>query len=92
MYSAVKRNGIPLYKLARQGHTSFEPLERTVIIKKLSLVEFASPDVTLLAECSKGTYIRTLCHDIGQKLGTGAAMSFLLRTRVGSFNLQDSLP
>ena len=90
MYSAVKMGGVPLYKLARQGKTA-EPIERKVIINKLRLLEFYTPELTLLVECSKGTYIRTLCHDIGQSLSTGGIMSFLLRTRVGSFDLQDSL-
>ena len=90
MYSAVKKGGVPLYKLARQGKTA-EPILRQVSIDSLTLLEFQSPELALLVDCSKGTYIRTLCHDIGHALGTGAVMSFLLRTRVGSFHLEDSL-
>ncbi len=90
MYSAVKIGGVPLYKLARQGKTA-EQVERNVIIYNLSLLEYRPPEVTMLVKCSKGTYIRTLCHDIGQRLGTGGMMSFLLRTRVGLFDLENSV-
>lgn len=90
MYSAVKVEGEPLYKKARRGET-VQPLSRQVIIYDLRLIEFVPPRAKLLIRCSRGTYIRTLCHDIGQQLGVGGHMSFLLRTRVGGFNLRESL-
>jgi len=90
MYSAVKIEGIPLYKLARQGKSA-RPVQRKVIISELRLLEYSPPEAALLIKCSKGTYVRTLCHDIGQSLGTGGIMSFLLRTKAGSFHLYDSM-
>ena len=90
MYSAVKIDGVPLYRRARRGEI-VEREARAVLIRELALLEYNPPHVTLLVNCSKGTYIRTLCHDIGQRLGVGAYMSFLLRTRVGDFMLDDSL-
>lgn len=89
-YSAVKRNGVPLYKLARQGK-EVEAIPRQVQINNLRIIAFKAPVLSLLVECSKGTYIRALCHDLGQELGLGAHMSFLLRTRVGDFRLENSL-
>ena len=90
MYSAVKIDGVPLYRRARRGET-VERQARKVHIKKIVPVEYDLPHLTLLVVCSQGTYIRTLCHDIGQRLGAGAYMSFLLRTRVGGFLIDDSL-
>lgn len=89
-YSAVKVKGVPLYKKARQGE-EIEPITREVVIWKLSLIDYLNPRVTLLIKCSKGTYIRTLCHDLGKALKVGGHMSFLLRTQVGDFLLKDSL-
>lgn len=89
-YSAVKKNGVPLYKLARQGIET-PSITRQVLINDIKVISFKAPVLSLLVECSKGTYIRTLCHDLGQKLACGAHMSFLLRTRVGDFKLDDSL-
>jgi len=90
MYSAVKIDGVPLYRRARRGET-VERKARTVIIKELRLLEYKMPHLTLLVNCSKGTYVRTLCHDIGKLLGVGGHLSFLLRTRVGGFMLDDSV-
>lgn len=90
MFSAVKKGGRPLYKLARMGKTvRREP--RRVNIYELELLEFALPYLTLRITCSKGTYIRVLAADIGSKLGCGAHLKALERTRVGKFRLQDSL-
>ena len=86
MYSAVKIKGVPLYVRARRGET-VERKARTVEIKRLELLEEQLPHLALLVNCSKGTYIRTLCHDIGQKLGVGACLTFLLRTRAGAYTL-----
>ena len=90
MYSAVKVNGKRLYELARQGKT-VERKEREITIHELEITKVALPLVTMRIRCSKGTYIRTLCHDLGQKLGTGAAMEHLLRTRVGQFHLDHAI-
>ena len=91
MYSAVKINGQPLYKLAREGVT-VERKARPIEI--LDIRYGGSPaenEYVLTVRCSKGTYIRTLCHDIGNLLGTGGCMEELTRTKVGRFELKDSL-
>ena len=91
MYSALKRNGIPLYRLAREGvEVTREP--RPVFIRRLELVALELPFITLEVECSKGTYIRTLCHDLGELLGPGAHMIALRRTRTGPFAEEESVP
>ena len=90
MYSAVKIGGKRLYQYARQGQT-VERAARKVTIHELEITSIDLPLVTMRVRCSKGTYIRTLCQDIGEKLGTGAAMEHLLRTRVGRFRLEDSI-
>lgn len=90
MYSAVKIGGKRLYQYARQGQT-VERAARKVWIHELEITSIELPLVTMRVRCSKGTYIRTLCQDIGDKLGTGAAMEHLLRTRVGQFRLEDSI-
>lgn len=89
MYSALKVRGKKLYELAREG-TQIERQPRRVIIRSIELLSMDLPDVKLRVTCSKGTYIRTLCDDIGEKLGCGAAMASLLRTRVGAFDLADA--
>ncbi|PKM87277.1 MAG: tRNA pseudouridine(55) synthase TruB [Firmicutes bacterium HGW-Firmicutes-12] len=88
-YSAVKVAGEPMYKKARRGE-SIEAIIREIYIYKLDLLEYLNNEVALHIHCSKGTYIRTLCSDLGDMLGVGGHMSFLVRTRVGSFKLQDS--
>lgn len=92
MYSALKVNGKKLYELAREGkeveRKARKVLIHELIIKKIDLEAF---EVTMEVTCSKGTYIRTLCHDIGEKLGCGACMKELKRTRVERFQLSDSL-
>ncbi len=90
MYSAKKNNGIPLYKLARNGIT----IERKPVSVHFYSIEFVSREenrVKFHVHCSSGTYIRTLCHDIGQVLGCGAHMSHLIRSRVGIFDLESSV-
>jgi len=91
MYSALKRNGVPLYRLARQG-IEVERSARQVNIFALELLHFAPPLVEISALCSKGTYIRTLCHDIGLRLGCGAHMTSLRRFRHGCFDLTQAVP
>ena len=92
MYSAVQKDGQRLYVLARQG-IEVEREKRPVTIFKCELVSFDenTQTGTLCVACSKGTYIRTLCHDIGEKLGCGGCMEALMRTRVGRFELKDSI-
>ena len=89
MYSAKKQGGKKLVDLARRGITVERPAHR-VEISDIRLEEIALPRVVMTVNCGKGTYIRTLCHDIGEKLGCGGAMEALLRTRVGSFRLEDA--
>jgi len=90
MYSALKVNGKRLYELARDGR-EVERQPRHVDITFIEIREIALPEVTFVVGCSKGTYIRTLCADIGEKLGCGAAMAYLKRTRVGKFRIEDSI-
>jgi len=90
MYSAIKHQGQPLYKLARAGIT-VERKKRTVVIHRLELITWRKPIVTVEVECSKGTYIRSLAHDLGEHLGCGAFLKSLVRTRCGIFNIEDSI-
>lgn len=87
MYSAIKVDGKRLYELARQGK-EVERKRRNITIHKLEILSMQIPEISLRVACSKGTYIRTLCHDIGEKLGCGAVMSHLERTRTGQFALE----
>ncbi|XUW99441.1 MAG: tRNA pseudouridine(55) synthase TruB [Dehalogenimonas sp.] len=89
MFSALKRNGTPLYELARRGETvELEP--RTVTIHKIQLLDFNPPVVTIEVDCDSGTYIRSLARDLGQALGVGAYLKSLKRTRYGIFDIKDS--
>lgn len=90
MYSALKVNGKKLYELAREGKV-IERKARRVEILEIVIEEIKLPFVKMRVSCSKGTYIRTLCHDIGQDLGCGACMEYLLRSRVGEFELSDAI-
>ncbi len=85
MFSALKRDGVPLYRLARKGE-EVERQKRAISIHRIEFIDHCENDVVLDIECSKGTYIRTLCHDIGEKLGCGACMATLRRTASGFFN------
>lgn len=89
MYSALKVNGKKLYELAREGKT-IERKARRVRIYELEILEEALPRVRLRVRCSKGTYIRTLCDDIGADLGCYGCMEALLRTSVGPFALEEA--
>lgn len=90
MYSALKVNGKKLCDLAREGKT-VERKARPVVIHSIEIEEIALPRVKMKVFCSKGTYIRTLCQDIGEKLGCGACMETLLRTRVSEFRLEEAM-
>lgn len=92
MYSAIKINGKKLYELARKGR-EVERKPRPVTIHALELLDWpdAGEDFSLRVVCSKGTYVRTLCHDIGQALGCGGCMSSLRRVKAAGFTLADSV-
>ena len=90
MYSAVKVQGKKLYELARRG-VEIERKPREITIHSLKLEGMSEGDYILRVVCSKGTYIRTLCNDIGEKLGCGGCMSYLRRTGAGSFTLADTV-
>ena len=89
MYSALKVNGQKLCDLARAGKV-VERKSRRITIHSIEIEEICLPRVTMKVFCSRGTYIRTLCHDIGQKLGCGGAMEKLVRTRSGRFGLEEA--
>ena len=92
MYSAIKINGKKLYELARKGR-EVERHARPVTIHSLTLEEQTAPDeFTIRVKCSKGTYVRTLCHDIGAALGCGGCMSSLRRTMACGFDLSEAHP
>ena len=89
MYSAVKVKGKRLYELAREGKV-IERKARDVIIHNISLLNVTGSKILFDVDCSKGTYIRSLCMDFGQKIGIPAVMSFLIRTKVGPFLLSEA--
>jgi tRNA pseudouridine55 synthase len=91
MFSALKCDGQPLYARARAGEV-VERAARPVNIMTLELVAFASPQATITLRCSKGTYVRSLAHDLGRALGTGAHLTALRRTRSGPFTLAQAIP
>ena len=92
MYSAIKVDGKRLYELARQGK-EIERERRRVVINNISLLDYndKEQEFTVCVECGKGTYIRTLLHDIGESLGCGATMKSLVRTAVGGFGIDEAL-
>ncbi len=90
MYSAVKQDGRKLYELARAGKTVTRR-PREVTIHTLELVDWTPPTFTLELGCSAGTYVRSLAHDLGEALGTGAYLAALTRTASGAFRLQDAV-
>nr|WP_242029273.1 tRNA pseudouridine(55) synthase TruB [Desulfuromonas acetoxidans] len=85
MFSALKKDGVPLYRLARKG-VEIERQKRSISIESLVVEAVEGDEITIVVACSKGTYIRTLCHDIGLELGCGACMTSLRRTRSGAFD------
>ncbi|OHE84697.1 MAG: tRNA pseudouridine(55) synthase TruB [Verrucomicrobia bacterium RIFCSPLOWO2_12_FULL_64_8] len=91
MFSAIKVGGVPLYKKARQGE-EVEREPRFIRVSSFELTRFASPLVDFRLQCSKGTYVRTLGHDLGQKLGCGAHLAALRRTATDRFRIGEALP
>ena len=90
MYSAVKVGGQPLYKKARKGQT-VERQAKTVVIHDLEIQHMAIPEVSFRVACSKGTYVRTICADIGDRLGVGGHLKWLQRRRVGPLHIDQAL-
>jgi tRNA pseudouridine55 synthase len=91
MHSAVKIDGVPLYKMARKGEEiAREP--RFIRVMAFELLTFTPPKLTFRLLCTKGTYVRTIAHDLGQKLGCGAHLSALRRTGSGKFDIAQCLP
>lgn len=91
MVSAIKVEGVPLYKLARKGQ-EVERKPRFVHVYRFAMTEWAPPRVTFDVLSTKGTYVRTLAHDVGQALGCGASLDALRRTQSGTFRVADALP
>ena len=91
MHSAIKIDGVPLYKMARKGE-EIEREPRFIRIASFDLNSFALPKFTFTLHCTKGTYVRTIAHDLGNKLGCGAHLSALRRTGSGKFNISQCLP
>ena len=91
MYSALKVNGQKLYELARKGR-EVERQPRPITIHRLECLEFSGRSARLLVRCSKGTYIRTLCKDIGEALGCGGCMAVLRRVQAGEYTIAEAVP
>lgn len=91
MYSAIKMNGRRLYKDARKGRDIERPM-REIEIKEFEMTSFSPPHIGFRVVCSKGTYIRSLANDIGEKLGCGAYLKELCRTKIGMFTVSNSIP
>lgn len=89
IFSAIKKDGVPLYKLARKGKKVEIP-ERRVVISSFELIKIDLPEVTFRVTCSKGTYIRSLVHDFGMALGSGAYLKALRRTAIGNYRVDDA--
>ncbi|MFQ8987578.1 MAG: tRNA pseudouridine(55) synthase TruB, partial [Intestinibacter sp.] len=92
VYSALKVNGQKMCDLARKGKAdSIDIKPRKVNIKKIEILNISNNKITFYVKCSKGTYVRSICHDIGEYLNCGGHMSFLLRTSSGKFNLDNAI-
>lgn len=91
MVSAIKKDGVPLYKLARKGQV-IEREARQVRVTGYQVTRIALPEIDFVVTCSKGFYVRTYAHDIGEKLGCGGHLSNLRRTRSGKFTLDRAVP
>ena len=87
MFSAKKIDGVPLYKMARKGKT-VEREPRVIRINELSLKKWSSPLGEFYMDCSKGTYVRTVFHDLGQNLGCGGHLTSLRRTKINNFSIE----
>jgi len=90
MYSALKKDGVPLYKLAREGQTIARKA-RTVTIDTFDITSIEMPIVHFLVNCTKGTYIRSLAHDLGSSLDNGGYLTSLVRTKIGVYDVKDAL-
>lgn len=90
VFSAVKKDGKRLYEYARKGQEVDIPLRR-VVITRFELTRIALPEVDFIVSCSKGTYIRSLAFDFGKSLGSGAYLSALKRTKIGSYNVNTAI-
>ncbi len=90
MFSAKKINGVPLYKLARKGK-EVEREPRFIRISKFELIDWQSPRAKFRLACSKGTYVRTVCHDLGKRIGCGATMTALRRTASDKFCVENAV-
>lgn len=91
MVSAIKIKGVPLYKLARKGQTVERP-PKLIHLYRFDLLDFTPPDVRFVVACTKGTYVRTLAHDIGEALGVGAHLTQLRRTHIGRLDIANAAP
>ena len=91
MVSALKKDGVPLYKLARQGQ-EVERTPRLIHIYDFKVTEFGMPESQIFVKCTKGTYVRTLCHDVGEKLGCGGILQSLRRLQSGKFSVENAIP
>ena len=91
MFSAKKIDGVPLYKMARKGKV-VEREPRFIRINELNLINWTAPTGSFFMSCSKGTYVRTVLHDLGNKIGCGGHMSALRRTQIDQFSIEDSKP
>jgi tRNA pseudouridine55 synthase len=89
-YSAIKQDGVPLHRRARRGE-EVQLQARPVTIYRIDVLEWRSPDLSLDVTCAPGTYIRSLAHDLGQRLGCGAHLAGLMRTRSGRFSLAEAI-
>lgn len=90
MFSAIKIDGVPLYKQARKGE-EVEREPRFIRVSSFDMTRFASPEIDFVLRCTKGTYVRTVAHDLGQKIGCGAHLSSLRRTATGKFTISQCL-
>jgi tRNA pseudouridine55 synthase len=90
MVSAVKIAGVPLYKMARKGQ-EIERKPRLIHIYSFQLLDFTLPRASFVLRCTKGTYVRTICHDIGERLGVGAHLEQLRRTESGGFTVAQAI-
>jgi len=90
MFSAKKKDGVPLYKLARKGKM-VEREPRFIRISSFTLDRWSAPDIEFTLSCSKGTYVRTVAHDLGEKLGCGGYLKELRRTDIERFKIEDSI-
>ena len=89
--AAIKKDGQPLYKLARKG-VEVERKARLVHIYRFSILSYAEPEAQCRIACTKGTYVRSLAHDLGQKAGCGAHLKSLRRTASGKYDIKDAMP